>query len=115
MLAKGAEVKIEIPIMDHVAAAERMCRELLMICPDPNMPDFDGRDEELRLNSAIRSTLSEAADIIEHQMRLRQIHAENAKPDDDAALAALRAGMSVGEETAAKRLISRFALAFNGF
>ena len=107
--------KIEIPITDHVAAAERMCRELLLICPDPNMPDFEGRDEELRMNSAIRATLHEAADIIDHQRRLRQIQQDNAKPDDDPVSAALRDGMSVGEETAAKRLISRFALAFNGF
>lgn len=108
-------MKIEIPITDHVAAADRMCKELLLVCPDPNSSDFEGRDEELRLNSAIRATLNEAADIIEHQKRLREIQAENAKPDDDAALTALRSGMSVGEETAAKRLISRFALAFNGF
>lgn len=110
----GPSVKIEIPIADHVAVADRMCRELLLVCPDPNLPDFEGRDEELRLNSAIRAVLHEASDIIEHQRRLRQIQAEKSD-DTDPVLVALKAGMSTGEETAAMRIISRFGLAFNGF
>ncbi len=110
-----AVVKVPIPIRDHVAVGERLCRELLLICPDPNLPDFDGREEELRINSATRAMIHEAMDIIEHQQRLREIHAEKDDGDEDSGIAALRMGMSVGEETAARRLISRFALALNGF
>ncbi len=108
-------MKIEIPISDHVAVADRMCRELLLVCPDPNSPDFEGRDEELRLNSAIRAVLHEAADIIEHQRRIREIQEEKIDGSENPSFTALKVGMSVGEETAAKRIISRFGLAFNGF
>jgi hypothetical protein len=108
-------MNIEIPITDHVAVADRMCRELLLVCPDPNLPDFEGRDEELRLNGAIRAVLREAADVIENQRLLRQIQAEKSDGTENVTVTALRAGMSLGEEAAAMRLISRFGLAFNGF
>jgi hypothetical protein len=106
---------ITIPITDHVAVGERICRELLLICPDPNAPDFEGRDIEMRLNSATRSMLSEAMEIIEISQRMRQLQADKDDGTKNPVTEALRAGMNVGEETAAKRLISRFALAFNGF
>jgi hypothetical protein len=108
-------VNVPIPVADHVAVGDRICRELLLICPDPNAPDFYGREEELRLNTAIRSVISEAMDVIAHQQRLRQIQTEKNDGTKDPVVTALRTGMSVGEETAAKRIISRFALTFNGF
>jgi hypothetical protein len=108
-------VSIPIPINDHVAVGERICRELLLVCPDPNLPDFEGREDELRFNLAIRAIIGEAMEIIAHQQRVREIHAEKDDGTTDSVVDALRAGLSVGEETAARRLISRFAMAFNGF
>jgi hypothetical protein len=110
-----SHVAVPIPITDHFAAGERMCRELLLACPDPNGPDFEGREDEMRLNSSIRAVLHEAMDMIEHCQRRRQIQIEKDDGTKDPAFEALRAGMNVGEETAARRVISRFALAFNGF
>jgi hypothetical protein len=109
------DLNIPIPITDHVAVGDRICRELLMVCPDPNLPDYEGRDDERRLNVAIRSVLSEAMDLIEHSQRMRQIQVEKDDLGRNAELTALKLGMNVGEETAAKRMISRFALAFNGY
>lgn len=101
-------------IRDHVAAAERMLRELLLICPDPDQKGFEHREDEFRANVASRAMLGEAMELIEVSMHARTLRSQAdseavaAGQEPDAVAQALSLGMRVGEETAARRFISRY-------
>lgn len=107
-------------IRDHVAAAERMQRELLLICPDPNQEGFEHLRDEYRANIAARSMLAEAMDIIEISVHARQLQQQNEAADlaagkkVNSAAIGISAGLRVGEEVAAKRLISRYVRSYYG-
>ena len=99
--------------IDHVVSAERMIRELLLVCPDPNGPDFEGQEEMFRLNIAARAVLAEAMEIIEISQTGRELQAQNDDGTKNPTAEGIRAGMWIGEEVAAKRIISRFVGTFD--
>lgn len=105
-------------IRDHVAAAEQMQRELLLVCPDPNDYDFEQRQDEFRANVAARSMLAEAMDIIAVSSHARQLQQQGeqeavaAGREVNTAALGISAGLRIGEEVAAKRLISRFVMTY---
>lgn len=90
-----------------------MIRELLLVCPDPNAPDFEGREEEFRMNLATRAALTAALETIEAVVSLRQIQQRNDDGTKNPTAEGILAGMYIGEEIAAKRIISRFIGTFD--
>lgn len=102
------------PIRDHVAAADKMISELLLICPDPNQADFEEREDEYRANVGARSMLMEAQDMIEIGILARQIKARSdaEKQNPESPGSSVSSALRVGEETAARRLISQFVMAY---
>jgi hypothetical protein len=101
--------------IDHVVSAERMIRELLLVCPDPNDPDFEteGRREEFRINIAARAMLAEAMEIIEIASAARALQTEREGGTLDPVAEGIMSGQRIGEEVAAKRTISRFVGTFD--
>lgn len=101
-------------ITDHVAAAEKMVHELLLVCPDPQDPEFEDRQQEYQVNVAARAVLVEAMDQIAISMRKREMHSDTDDGTRNTVVQAITRGICVGEEAVARRTISRFVMAFNG-